>query len=976
MKKNLISILFLFICVIMTIAQQPAYFMIGEEDLKDDHVYTLHQGEDEIIYVGTQNGLFAYKHGTFERIEGPSEQIRSAVFELKVDKKGDLFCMNLNGQVFILKNNKLELFFQTPKKYVNRLFSFHFDENNDMLISSGRLLKVSRKNKKIKVYEPDRIKNIVIFKEISSGYFVFVSNYTIYELKNGVINALPAFSLDTYNEKIIRVNSLIAVDTSIIILYGNRLSDPNKTKVKNKIYNGTIDVDELNSNINDRIYDFYNKKGIFSASKKKGVHVYENENNTLVNKGYWFANQFISNVFQTQDGKILLGTFEEGIIVIPNQNIFSENIIPRNEKCRGLCIKDSVLYFTTDANNIYSFDKDVRLEKHYETNNSVEKIFYAKGFDFFKKEGIKDLIYDGLTSPYTAVKNICPISEGNMLIAHTRGLTFISTRKLNEQYWKFYKNNSYTHKKLNGRTEAVSYSPISKTIYVSHKSQLLGIDSNDVITPILYQDKEIDCEDLFYKNDALYIATQRHGILILKDGKIISKYNTKNGLGNNHVEKIKIINSQLFIAHIEGMQIANLANDEIKTIGTAEGIPKGKINDFDVDEERLWILKNNEILSFYINDLPESDYEINLYLDSVTINDERVNIQEQKRFAHDERKFNFHLDFRTVILQEETKVLYKLEGEDDEWISTNIKDYIISYKSLSPGNYTFRAYAEYRNKRSKLVTYSFTVLSPIWQRWWFYVLIFSFIFSAFYLFYKNRMNQLKQLNEAALEKEKAEKEKQVAEKERMESELKALRSQMNPHFIFNSLNSIQDLILKEKTEESYDYIVLFAELVRSTLNHSNKKLIDVEKELDFLNVYLSLEKLRFKDDFNYSINYNGSRDIEVPSLVVQPFIENALLHGLLHKKGKKELDINFEVQRDILICTVTDNGVGRKRAKKIRERQRAHHKSFSMDAIKKRLSFLGEQHNVAAGYQFIDLEENGKAIGTKVIIHMPFKSRF
>ncbi|MGK0387923.1 MAG: hypothetical protein ACI94Y_000650 [Maribacter sp.] len=961
----------------MTIAQQPAYFMIGEEDMKDDDIYTLHQGEDEIIYAGTQNGLFAYKHGVFKKIKGAPEQIRSAVFELKRDNKGDLYCMNLSGQIFILKNNQLELFFQTPKKHMSNRFSFCFDENNDLIIASVRLLKVFRKNKKIKVYELDKIKNIILFKEISFGHFIFFSNYGMYELKNGVINVLPVFLSDIYNKELRAVNSFIALDTSIIVSHYGGLSNRNSIEIKNKIYNGTINLDEFSSNISDRIYGFYKNKGVFVATKKKGVHVYENENNTLVNKGYWFPHQFISTVFQTQDGKILLGTFEEGIIVIPNQNIFSENIIPLNEKCKGLGIKDGVLYFTTDANSVYSFDKDVRLENHYETTNATEKIFYAKGFDFFKKEGIKDLIYDGFKSaPYSAVKNIYSISEGNILIAHTSGLAFVSTKKLNEQSWMLFRNNAYRHKKLNGRAEAVSYSSISKTIYVSHKSQLLAIDSNDVIKPILYQGKEIHCWDLFYQDDVLYIATQRHGILILKNGKVAPKYNIENGLGNNYVEKIKIVNNQLFLAHIQGMQIINLENDEIKTIGTAEGIPKGKIRDFDVDGELLWILKNNEILSFYINDLPKSDYEVNLYLDSVTINDERVDVQQKKHFEYDERKFNFHLDFRNVILQEETKVLYKLEGEDDKWISTDIKDYVISYKSLLSGNYTFRAYAQYRDKKSKLVTYSFVVLPPIWQCWWFYLLIFLLMSSVFYLFYKNRMNHLNELNKAALEKEKAEKEKQVAEKEMMESELKALRSQMNPHFIFNSLNSIQDLILKEKTEESYDYIVLFAELVRSTLNHSNQKLIDVEKELEFLNVYLSLEKLRFKDDFNYSINYKGSKDIEIPSMVVQPFIENALLHGLLHKKGKKKLDIYFDVLGDVLICTVTDNGVGRKRAKKIRERQRADHKSFSMEAIKKRLSFLGEQHNIATGYQFIDVEENGKPTGTKVIIRMPLKKRF
>ena len=114
---------------------------------------------------------------------------------------------------------------------------------------------------------------------------------------------------------------------------------------------------------------------------------------------------------------------------------------------------------------------------------------------------------------------------------------------------------------------------------------------------------------------------------------------------------------------------------------------------------------------------------------------------------------------------------------------------------------------------------------------------------------------------------------------------------MNPHFIFNALNSIQDLILQQDTDASYDYIVMFAELVRNTLNYSNQDFISIEKELEFLKVYLQLEKLRFGDQFNFTIIFKEKESLEVPSLMIQPFIENALVHGLIHRKGKKELPL-------------------------------------------------------------------------------------
>ena len=117
---------------------------------------------------------------------------------------------------------------------------------------------------------------------------------------------------------------------------------------------------------------------------------------------------------------------------------------------------------------------------------------------------------------------------------------------------------------------------------------------------------------------------------------------------------------------------------------------------------------------------------------------------------------------------------------------------------------------------------------------------------------------------------------------------------MNPHFIFNAINSIQDLILKEDIDNSYSYIIKFSKLVRQTLNFSDKEFIEIEEETDLIETYLELEKLRFLDgDFEYSINITNCTDIMVPPMLIQPIVENAIKHGLLHKDGKKILSIEF-----------------------------------------------------------------------------------
>ena len=141
-------------------------------------------------------------------------------------------------------------------------------------------------------------------------------------------------------------------------------------------------------------------------------------------------------------------------------------------------------------------------------------------------------------------------------------------------------------------------------------------------------------------------------------------------------------------------------------------------------------------------------------------------------------------------------------------------------------------------------------------------------------------------------------------------------------------------------------------------------------------MYLQLEKLRFGEEFRYSISFDGSENLEVPSLLIQPFIENALVHGLLHKAGEKELDIIFSFTDDALQCSITDNGIGRAKAREIGNRQGNHHESFALSAIEKRLEIFKKQYDQNIGYSIDDLYENNVAIGTRVMVTMPFKKRF
>jgi hypothetical protein len=228
--------------------------------------------------------------------------------------------------------------------------------------------------------------------------------------------------------------------------------------------------------------------------------------------------------------------------------------------------------------------------------------------------------------------------------------------------------------------------------------------------------------------------------------------------------------------------------------------------------------------------------------------------------------------------------------------------------------------------------------------------------------------------------------KQQAESERKQTELEmqALRAQMNPHFIFNCLSSINKYILKNEPDTAADYLTRFSRLMRMVLVNSQKALITLEDELEMLTIYLDMERLRFKSTFNYYIVFANRVDagaIFIPPLLLQPFCENAIWHGLKHladpQSGRHEqgcLNIELSTDGKTLNCTISDNGIGREKAAEIRSKSAEGRKSMGLKITTERLALLNREKGLPAVYEIEDLkDESGNATGTRVILKICYK---
>ncbi|MCA1760129.1 MAG: histidine kinase, partial [Bacteroidales bacterium] len=216
--------------------------------------------------------------------------------------------------------------------------------------------------------------------------------------------------------------------------------------------------------------------------------------------------------------------------------------------------------------------------------------------------------------------------------------------------------------------------------------------------------------------------------------------------------------------------------------------------------------------------------------------------------------------------------------------------------------------------------------------------------------------------------------RQSIESEINKLRLTALRSQMNPHFIFNSLNSIRAYVISNETKKASDYLNMFARLIRLILHYSSKDTISLKEELDALALYVELEQMRFRDDFGFTLKIGSDVDThnwQVPPLILQPYVENAIVHGLAPKSGVKELLVEVTKSNSKLCFVIRDDGVGRSYSKNIRSIQNPQHKSVAMELTRKRIELTDDKHTKDENIKILDLTENGHPAGTEVRVKLP-----
>jgi ligand-binding sensor domain-containing protein len=639
-------------------------------------------------------------------------------------------------------------------------------------------------------------------------------------------------------------------------------------------------------------------------------------------------------------------------------------------------------------------------------NNGIYK--YNQGY--FKRYGIKD----GLTT--FECKSGIQDNEGHLIFGTRNGVT------------QFKDEHFYTiplPKKFIGPAEMI-YQANDGTTWIAGGNGIVSLRWKNDIPETKYYHMPVSQTSQVYglcENDErhLFIGTSPSGLFKLV-GDSIHNINKEFGVKEEDYFAIKYYSNQLFVATLNGVMVLNTKTYKTKYIteqdglnselvysiefaenknalwiGTNQGINKlnlktyletgkidmisyGKLQGFmgvecnsngiwEDPDGSLWFGTVSGLVKHQPYNLKKNYIENKTLIENIRVLNEDTLLNDSTVLPSDYNTISFY--YRGICLTNPDKVLYqkKLEGlaGDKDWSTPSPEDYS-KYANLAPGKYTFKV-RSCNNEgiwNTAETKFSFSIKYPFYLTWWFLLISFVILFTLIYLFFMVRIYNIKK-------KQRLDFERKV---EMSKIELKALRSQMNPHFIFNSLNSIQHYIFNTKSDEAIKYLNKFARLVRIILNNSERPTVTVGDDLEALKLYLELEQMRFEDKFDYEIIVDESVDVDydiMPPLLMQPYVENAILHGLNPKPVKGKLTIKLSSENNFLICTIADNGIGRDKASEIRRTMPVKkYKSLGMKITEDRLKILNEINNSQLSVTITDLKGAGnESLGTKVELFVP-----
>lgn len=942
--------IFILLVTQFCLGQNPYFNTIDKsQGLLTNSVYDIFEDKDNFMWFATDKGLCQFNGYNFQYFsqEGMTSKAGSCI---KQDAFGRIWYENFDGYLYYIENNQLKKLNQ--HKSIG-YFKFGIIKNQLYVINENAIdvydLKTLQLNKKIKLHTKDS--KYIFFN--AETIYVFAHQLII--IKNDIIQKKVALPKDFAEN----FNSILVEKTNDGLLISSKFSNycylfSNYQFVRKNLNLENTIVQNL-SWCNDKNW-LCTTTGIIEMDCVSGT------------KRNFFTGTNISYIYKTKNNNYWISTLTEGLFYIED---FTTQLISSPESLTSLCFKNEQLVVGTKNDKILALEKN-QFKSIFtgKDNHQMGQVFHDKLSDqlYFtsSKFGVLNAELKLTKELPIAIKSVCTVDHKYIAFAASSSCGLIKTNPNRKSEWDLVykafielKNLNYNNIIINAKGKSTAFDSINKTIYFATNNGLFYIGQNGLLSELKYKNTSLNITKLSYEKGIIYACNGDLNVYQINKN-IISEINFPTIIQKENVEKTILKNRLLFIITNKYIFEFDLRTKKLKQIIHINGNIEVsdiilKNNNYFISTNRGLIIKKRGV---YNRSNPKFSIE------KIKVNNQIIDKLKLHDLAYNEN--NIHIDYRFLSPTpfEEHELWYRIN--ESQWQKADILNPKIVLNSLNHGSYTieFVLNSDFKNTTTIL----FTIHRPIWLQFHF-IFGSSIILLAFiYWLYRLNIRKIQKRNQLVLDKINL-------EKNVTQSKIKAIKSQMNPHFFYNALNTLQSYILSNDKKQALAYLSKFSGLTRTILEMTEKETISLAEEINTLTLYLEIEKARFENDFEFEITINpeiNKEQTKIPSMLLQPFVENAVKHGLLHKKDNKKVIIRFEKMADSLEITIDDNGIGRKKSAELNQIKNKNHQSFATVAIQNRIDLLNRNNPHKIVVTFEDkIGENSQPNGTMVKITIP-----
>lgn len=981
-SRNIFQTVFSLLCAIIILSTpikssaQTTYLprYTSKNGLASNNCYYIHQDKKGFIWIATDAGLSRFDGTNFQNFTIEDGLPDTQILQIKEDSEGKLWFLALNGQLSYLKDGKF--YNRNNSTLLNKLnfntviVSFLEDKKGRIWLGTNSNLIVLWDGKSIKKFvspskkqqftnaflHEDEVGDIYSYSDestqkFSRNSFSIINNnvnplsyMTAFNAPNRSLYYLNDSGLNQYQNG--KISSIIRIPDNLLKnMSGYFYYDVAENEVWLASSNGALVLNKSGKtvmylqgiSVNQSIKD--NSNNMWFATNQ-GIYMLPNVNSRLsiIDAESGLSSNVIKSITKDSKNRLWLGT-DDAVIDILNINNFEIDEVGMDDYKKYKTIKqitydpkNQSVYFASDYglgvfNNIYKTKDDVKYLK--ETNNSM---FVIKHFSLCNQ-------------------------DNHLAIALSSGVVFLSDRinqlEFNSLKYKekedFFKNRSYHV--FYDKSGSLWFSNINGLFELNKGVLIQHYKNNTLLTKRINDIQQL-------ADGTLVLATDGYGILFYRNNKIVKQLTIKDGLTNDICTKLFIKNNEIWALTNKGVnKISSYEKSIVTNFDYGKDLLTEDVNNLYIDDSTAYFATNKGLILFKYNNqnLPKTLPKV--YITSI--------IKDKERLSIDKDNFVFESGNNTILFTfgavdfttSDITYRYRL-NESSTWVETRTRR--LDFSALQPGEYHFEVSAKTQNNAwGPSAKISFTIKAHFWQSFWFLSLV---ILLVGYVFYR--------LAVYITRRQKDKEQQQLLLKNRiLMLEQQALQAMMNPHFVFNVMNSIQHFINTQNTTSANKILTGFARLIRKNLEICTKSYITIDEELEYLNLYLKLEKNRFGDKLKYVITVDENIDKDetlIPSMLLQPYVENAIWHGIMPKESGGEIQINIKTENNFLNIEIIDDGVGIENSLKAKKDK---HISKGMQLTKERLNLLGQ---IEAKPIQLNVYQNTTS-GTSVFISIPLK---